>query len=272
MPEQANGRDIGADPNEKEQRELKNLVSTARHNRDTLQLRLRDAEQLSAELADRLDSLGAEEKISGADLSSAREKLVQLREYISPDASTAGTPLDALETALQEVQEKADKFTESQLVSSLLNENRNMAKDLDATQKDLSTLNAEIENLKQQLDATGEQVVGISELRRELRAMTRQRDTLQRQLSLAEAQLKDDKKHPVLAPERVGSMLDDFVQNIGESLTGLEITDGRMQLKVGFGQVGEQAGMIVPTIDYPPGMAGYLSEIQIRFGHRTEEE
>ncbi|GEM_PF-6876025 len=65
--------------------------------------------------------------------------------------------------------------------------------------------------------------------------------------------------------------LDEFINGIGQSLTGLQVVEARMQFKIGLVTAGEKTDFVVPGFDDPAGTVGPLREIRVRFGRTMKK-
>lgn len=81
--------------------------------------------------------------------------------------------------------------------------------------------------------------------RTEVKHLAKALATAQRQLELSQKQLAAEGGLPLLHPDQVKDMLDDFVESF--EVHGLAVRDGSIRLNVAFGAVEGEAGFVIPT-------------------------
>ncbi|MFN8378687.1 MAG: hypothetical protein U0452_08455 [Anaerolineae bacterium] len=158
-------------------------------------------------------------------------------------------------------------------IEPLLAENQRLADLLEAAEKEGKALRDVAASAKQDIAAARAETEKAvrAELGAELKKLTSQQAALQKQLETANAQLKQQGKTPILPAEQVAGLVNELVSQFQTNFTGLQIRDGELSLKVGFGAAGEVGGFVIPTTDSTPELRENLQEIKLRFERGTLE-
>lgn len=84
-------------------------------------------------------------------------------------------------------------------------------------------------------------------------------------LAVARAQLESDGADVMLPTSEVAELVDSLIGDFSSRMPGLGIRDGELRLKVAFGRVGDQAGLVLPTPTSPAPVLNSLQDITLRF-------
>jgi DNA repair exonuclease SbcCD ATPase subunit len=125
----------------------------------------------------------------------------------------------------------------------------------------LAELREELGALRAQLGRAGE---AISAAEERTHSLQQERDQLHESMSLANSQLRDEARPPVLSATEVSSLVDRLLQNLGSQLSGLSVREGELHLNVGFEKVGDQTGFVLPSSDAPLQSQENLHSISVR--------
>jgi len=174
-----------------------------------------------------------------------------------------------LEAALAAALKQAETLesAEQGTIAALIAENRRLAEQLAALDKDASLLRGAAEEAKAGLEATRQEAAASvrAELEGQFKRLHAERDALQAQLTMASKQLAEQGKTPVLPAEQAAVLVNELVDRLQVGFTDLRITEGELKLKVGFGAVGDVSGFVIPTTDSPAEIRENLQEISFRF-------
>jgi hypothetical protein len=101
------------------------------------------------------------------------------------------------------------------------------------------------------------------------KAVARNLAMLETENSSLRVQLESSGKIAFVQPERVSMLLDDFYRTIQKNITGLDVRDSEVRLKVGFGGLaGDEAGFVIPTAGNTQEIKESLGEIVLRLGKK----
>jgi chromosome segregation ATPase len=220
--------------------------------------------QLGRERKELENQLAAAEKA----LREALSKIEDLQNQINTRVATSEGRVQELEAALAEARATIQMLEDdNQTVSRLIEENRRLASQTDELSRDITVVRGAAEEAKAGLEqAQSETEARVrAELAGEIQAIQKKHDNLQQQLNTALQQLQTEGKTPYIPPAKVAEMINDLVKEMQGSLGGLDIRDGEVKLKVGFGVVGETGGFLVPTPESTPEVKESLQEITFHF-------
>jgi chromosome segregation ATPase len=165
---------------------------------------------------------------------------------------------------LAKANEKDAREASSKL-DAVVAENEKLATTLDEVTGDLEQLKGSAEKLRAALDAARAEVKKAKAAQKQLSAAVTDRDRIDKTLAIANKQLAGQKIDPVLPADQVAQMLNDLVVGLSTKLPGLAIRDGQMRLNVAFGNLGKDAGFVIPSADSPPELRENLHEVAFRF-------
>jgi chromosome segregation ATPase len=160
-------------------------------------------------------------------------------------------------------------------LESVLAENRTLASRLDEISVDIEQLRSESLALKERADAATGRLKTAEEsavaAQRARAAVEKERDDLAKSLGVARAQLAGEKITQVIPAADVAKLVETLVADIGTHLSGLDVREGEMRLKVAFGKVGRESGFVLPTAESPPELRENLHELSLRFDRPLEQ-
>lgn len=201
-------------------------------------------------------------------LTEASDKFRELKELADKREAEHKAQVAALNKQLAESQKRIEQLEQSgEAISQLLAENQRLAAQIDERATEVTALRAAASEAKEAIAAarTETEARVRAELGAEIAKLTKQQTALQKQLDTALLQLKEEGKTPVLTADRVAVLLGDLVDQMQTSFGGLQVRDGELKLKVGFGAVGELSGFVVPTTESTPELRENLQEVTFRF-------
>jgi len=206
-------------------------------------------------------------------MAEALQRVGALQEQFDAQATQRDARVRELEAALAEAREAAPEAADGEeTVTRLIEENRQLAGRIAVMSADLSTMQQAAREAKDGLqtvrEETGAQV--RSEIADQLATMQQQRDSLQKQLDLANQQLSAEGKSPVLPAERVAEMLTGLISQMQGGMPGLSIQTGELKLRVGLEAAGSGVGFVIPSTDSPVELREYLQEVILRFDSRSD--
>jgi chromosome segregation ATPase len=173
----------------------------------------------------------------------------------------------------REATKKASALEEK--LEEALAANRALAEKLETAAADAKALQAAGLKLRAELEAARDDLAKAEKTaaatQKEAEALRAECDRLTEGMDLAKAQLTG-KQAPALPAAEVSKLVDGFVEDLGSRLSGLAVRDGELKLKVGFEKAGRRSGFVVPSATSPPGTAGSLHEISIRFDREAEAD
>ncbi len=213
-------------------------------------------------------SLEAQLASAAEALTAASEKFRELKELADKREAEQKAQVAALNKQLAEAQKKIAQLEQSgEAIAKLLAENQRLAALIDERATEVTALRAAASEAKEAIAAARAETEARvrAELGAEIARLTRQQAAIQKQLDTALLQLKEEGKTPVLTADRVAVLLGDLVDQMQSSFGGLQIRDGELKLKVGFGAVGELSGFVVPTTESTPELRENLQEVTFRF-------
>lgn len=232
----------------------------------------------SAELKDAREALEAAKK----DAAREREEAVAaVRKEMQAEIAAAKAEAQARVKELQDKLKEAEKGSKAgekeaagkdQQISQLIEENRNLASQIDNQRADVEKLASAAENLREQVDQAGDAESRVKELSKQLTALQRERDSLTARVKTAESQLREQGKTPVLPATEVARLTSELVDGLSQSLSGMDLRDGEMKLKLAMGGNEKNAGFVVPTADSPREVRESLHELTVRFNRKGLEE
>ncbi len=251
------------------QRSLPAFVQAVARRLADLQARLGKEEAKSARLASQLEELRAAQAGGEEALRDALARLAALQEQIDTRVAEGEKRSKELEAALAEALQKAEMLesTEQGTIAALIAENRRLADQLANLDKDAAVLRGAAEEARAGLEAARQEAAASvrAELEGQLKRVHAERDALQSQLTIANKQLAEQGKTPLLPAEQAAVLVNELVDRLQVGFTDLRITEGELKLKVGFGAVGDVSGFVVPTTDSPAEIRENLQEIAFRF-------
>ncbi|WP_291319174.1 hypothetical protein [Desulfonatronospira sp.] len=153
-------------------------------------------------------------------------------------------------------------------IGDLIALNRSLQEELDSLQHSQGLLEGRIKEI---------QAEAAKDARQELEATKKEMQNLQDSLSALNKenssliyQLQQENKIPVLSPERVSIMLNEFQESLKAGMKDVEIREGEVKLKIGIAAADEHsAGFIIPSADNISEVRDGLSEISFSFGKVT---
>lgn len=207
---------------------------------------IKEATQKFQELKEQMDRREAEQAAKLASVSAELAKALEALE----DLKLTGTAIEPL-------------LAENQRLAALVSAGETEAK---ALREVAAAASADIAAARAETDKAVR-----AELGAEITRLTTQQAALQTRLDTATTQLKQEGKTPVLPAEQVAGLVNELVGHFQTNFKGLQIRDGELALKVGFGAVGESGGFVIPTTDSTPEIRENLQEITLRFDRTSLE-
>ena len=258
----------------REHTRLNKQVSSLQQSVQRLESTNGEYERLRQELANAQNRLSLAEPTI-ASLVARLEELVRERTIVQDALAGAQAESDRriaeateraekAEAALQESLAKIETLIAEDDAAALIAENRRMATELAAAKSDMLRAQEAAQEFQEAVSKAAEDAE--KQVRAELeKAHSVEKTRLESQVQLLTSQLESSGKTPMISPESAAALMNSFVQRLGESATGLRVTDGEIKLKVAFGAAGEQGGFLVPTVDSGPEIMGSLHEFVLRF-------
>ncbi len=221
-----------------------------------------DALNTRAEAAEKQVQAHEAQLAAGAEaLKEAAQKFRELKEQAEQRENEYKAELAEAQKAIKELTKSSDAL------EPLLAENQRLAAQIDANATEAAALTkaaadakADIATAKTETEARVREELGA-----DIKGLMKQQAALQKQLDTANVQLKEQGKPPLLSAEKVAGLLNELVGQMQGGIKGLQIRDGELKLKVGFGAAGELGGFVIPTTDSTPELRENLQEITFRF-------
>jgi chromosome segregation ATPase len=221
-------------------------------------------EQAEKQVADLESQLAA----AGEALKEAARKFRDLKAEVDAREAEHKAQVTALSAELAAAQDALEDLRKAgTAIEPLLAENQRLAAQIDSTAAEMAALRDAARSASVDIKAarTEAEASVRAEVSAEIKRLTSAQTTLQKQLDTANAQLAQEGKTPILPAERVAGLLNDLVAGFQSNFTGLQIREGELSLKVGFGAAGEVGGFVIPTTDSTPELRENLQEIKLRF-------
>lgn len=159
-------------------------------------------------------------------------------------------------------------------LEALLKENQELAAQLGSTAGDLDNAAGAAEEARRKAEqaVADAEAAGKRAEEAEGQAKRLQADAsrLGERIKIAEAQLAEKNVDPVVPASRVAELVDGFIDQMRGGLSGLEINQGELRLKVGMALVDDQPGFVLPTPSSPDATVNSLQEVTLRFDRRRE--
>lgn len=194
------------------------------------------------------------------ELDELREKLRAELEALEARAREAEANRDEAEAEIKKLREQVD---------GLIAENRRLAERLDSIDADFDKLQDAASKAADRIEAARKEASEANSARKEaekqLKALQTESGRLQERLKLAEAQIKAKDQIPLLPASEVANLVGDLVDQMRGSLGDIAVRDGEIRLKVAFGGVDDQIGLVVPTKETAAELGDALNEVVVRF-------
>lgn len=177
-----------------------------------------------------------------------------------------------LEKMLEEEKAKSvDAGTLDTRIGRLLEENRSLQEHLDALAENSKIFEKQAVEaaimIKEKVAAAT--AAANAQAEQAQKAVARNLAMLETENSSLRVQLESSGKIAFVQPERVSMLLDDFYRTIQKNITGLDVRDSEVRLKVGFGGLaGDEAGFVIPTAGNTQEIKESLGEIVLRLGKK----
>ena len=172
--------------------------------------------------------------------------------------------LKALDRKLTKEVREAEKK-----LAAALRENASLAERVEESSADRENLRTAALELRTELEETRSELEHATKMaataEAESRSLRAERDALTESLAIANEQLAGKSIAPAMSAKEVSKLVDGFVHDLSSRLSGMEVSDGELQLKVGFEKVGRKIGFVVPGPESPSELRENLHEVSIRF-------
>jgi len=254
-------------------RSLRDYVEVAGRQLAKLDEREQASNERATELEEANKALQTQLDSGAEAMAEALRRIGALQEQFDAQTAQRDARLRELEAALAEAREAPrDSIDGEEAVTRLIEENRRLASQIEATTRDLLTMQQAAKEAKDGLQSVREETSAQirSEVAGQLATMQQQRESLQKQLDLATQQLSAEGKSPVLPAERVAEMLTGLINQMQGGMPGLSIQTGELKLRVGLDAVGSDVGFVIPSIDSPEELRERLQEVILRFENRSD--
>lgn len=177
-----------------------------------------------------------------------------------------------LEKMLEEEKAKSvEAGTLDTRISRLLEENRSLQEHLDALAENSKIFEKQAAEAAKMIKEKVAAATAAANAQAEQaqKSVARNLAMLETENSSLRTQLESSGKIAFVQPERVSMLLDDFYGTIQKNITGLDVRDSEVRLKVGFGGLaGDKAGFVIPTAGNTQEIKDSLGEIVLRLGKK----
>jgi chromosome segregation ATPase len=271
---------------EAEARTAREAAAKLQAERDDLQARLAAAEKAAKEAQAQVVSplevslealktlfasveLPLPRKHSSEAFAEKLRSVIDERSQSAEEAKALREQVKSLDRRLAEIEKQSERAStdNEKVISQLIEENRRLAAQLEEVTADSRRFLEVAEGANAAVAAAREET--DRQVRAELGAAVKQleseRGQLQKQIASLSSQLQSEGKLPVLTPDQVASVIGGLVEGLGSSMTGLNIRDGELKLKVGFASADTAGGFVIPTPDSAPDVRENLHEVTLRF-------
>ena len=223
--------------------------------------------------ADQLKFLAQKTEIEER-LAAAGKETEELRGKLAGEKNDWSREREKLTKTLETLKRENQKLVEAEgldsQVGDLIALNRSLQEELDSVHHSQRLLEGRIKDI--QAEATAAARRELVATKKEMQKLQRSISTLTRENSSLLYQLQQENKVPVLSPERVSRMLNEFQESLQAGMKNVEIREGEVKLKIGIAAVDEHsAGFIIPSAANISEFKEGLSEISIRFGKGSQK-
>lgn len=229
---------------------------------------LSDARSRAERAEQQIETLEAQLSSAADTLKEATQKFRDLKADVDAREAEHKSQVAALSADLKAAKVELDDLRKAgNAIEPLLAENQRLATQIEESSTELVALRAAAASARSDVEAARSEVEQAvrAEVGKEVKQLTKAQATLQKQLDAANAQLTQEGKTPVLPAGQVAVLINELVGEFQSGLSGLQIRDGELALKVGFGAAGEIGGFVVPTTESTPEVRENLHEIKLRF-------
>lgn len=181
-------------------------------------------------------------------------------------------------TDAAEKQAKASKRKNELLavqLNAMVAENRRLAYSIETAKKDMEKYRELYLKVREEVRAAREEAEVANKARLEAERarqhLQAQNERLESQLAANNTALKETGRAPFLTADMVAGMVSDLTDQLSDAMSGLNVKDIELKLKVGFGGAGDKRGFILPTAESGPEIKDSLHEIVIRFDRSSLE-
>jgi len=154
-------------------------------------------------------------------------------------------------------------------LNAMVVENRRLAYSTEMVKKDLEKFQELAARAQAEVTAAREEkevaVRDHLEAERTIKRLQTQNKHLESQLAANNAVLKESGRASFLTADTVSAMISDLADKLSDAMSGLDVKDIELKLKVAFGGAGEKRGFILPTAENGPEIKDSLNEVVIRF-------
>lgn len=246
--------------------QVKNLA-----DRETLEAKARSVREASGALEARLSEeqkARREEAAATQVVRSALEREKAEVNRLRVEKRAQLTEVDSLKAKLEDgLARLASSEVLDDKLTALITLNRALQEELDDAKVDLAT------HRRRGDEADVRVTAEVAKVEKRTAAEKTKLETTLAQRSADNAslvkQLQAQGKTPFLSPEQVSGLLDRFYQDVSRKLTGLDVRESEIRLKVGFAGISpEDGGLVVPTTANLAAMKDGLSEVVLKLGRR----
>ena len=160
-------------------------------------------------------------------------------------------------------------------LDAMVAENRRLADSIEPVKKDLAKYQKLSVKAQTEIKASLEEKEAASKAHLETEATIQRLQTqlqnLESQLAANITLLKESGHIPFLTADTVAGMISNLTDQIRDNISGLNIKDVEVKLKVAFGGAGDKSGFILPTIESGPEIKDKLHDITIHFERSGSE-
>lgn len=253
---------------EAEDKRMQKALSALQKENEALtgQLKRRESEEkaFGAEVKKAARSIEAIQKVEAAPLAVLKSLVGVINDLEKrlDEASKAEKELEG------EREKSADADRLEQKISGLIELNRDLQEQLDASQSDVESVTRAVAEAKSTLKEAVKREAEKGEKR--LAALQKQFSELEAESASLLEQLESEGRTPYLSPKHVSRLIDGFYSELAGNLKELNVQDSELRLKVGFGGISdEKAGLVVPTADNIASVREGLSEIVVHLGRKA---
>lgn len=235
-----------------------------------LENRLDKSQQTTKELREERNSLRRQLRTTEQRVPRLEKQLEEQQSAFAEFRAEAEETIKALEAQIEHMRaEFDDRERLTTQVTALIEENRRLSDDLEASTKDRQQFEvaareaiARIEQVRAELNAG---------FQKQLDAVEKDKAQLETRIHVLNLQLQEEGKVQLIHPENVAGLLGGLMDQLRSGVQGLDILDGEIKLKVGFGTIGEYSGFVIPAADSPPEIKENLHEVTMRFNNRSAD-
>lgn len=158
---------------------------------------------------------------------------------------------------------------DSERLDKLVEENAQLAAERDRAVADAQLLESTSATLRSDLTRAAAEAKAAkreaASLAKQLSSAGAEVERGREALAVARAQLEKDGTDLMLPTSEVAELVDHLIVDFSDRMPGLGIRDGELRLKVAFGKVGGQPGLVLPTPTSPAAVLDSLQDITLRF-------